>query len=107
VTAHVAEGRWARLVALAFLLGGGGELLTLPADFFSGYAPEHRYGLSNQDLPRWLWRKVKVYLVGGLLGLPLLLGLYALLWYGGAWWWLLAAAGWLGVTLGLGQLLPV
>jgi STE24 endopeptidase len=50
---------------------------------------------------------VKGWLVGGPIGLALLLGLYALLWFSGPWWWLWAALGWLGVSLVLGQLLPV
>jgi len=40
-------------------------------------------------------------------GLVLVLGLYALIWYSGPWWWLWTAAGWLVVSLVLGQLLPV
>src|SRR5262249_4997044 len=74
---------------------------------WSGFILEHRYELSNQTLAGWIWRQIKGYLVGGPLGLLLLLGLYSLLWYSGPWWWLWAAAGWLAVSLVLGQLLPV
>jgi STE24 endopeptidase len=98
---------WARLVVLAFCYAVALELLTLPIDFWSGYILEHRYQLSNQTLPSWIWRQIKGYLVGGPLGLVLLLGLYALFWYSGPWWWIWAAAAWLLVTLVLGQLLPV
>jgi STE24 endopeptidase len=98
---------WLRLIVLGFVYAAALELLTLPVGFWSGYVLEHRYGLSNQTLWRWVWRRLKSYLVGGPLGLVLLLGLYALLWYGGAWWWLWATAAWLVVTLVLGQLLPV
>lgn len=101
------DSSWARLVVLAFLYAVVLELLQLPLSFYGGFVLEHRYGLSNQTLARWAWRKVKAYLVGGVLGLPLLLGLYALLWYSGPWWWLWATAGWLAVTLLLGQLMPV
>lgn len=107
VRGWVGDNRWLRLVALGFLYASGAEVLLLPLGFWSGYVLEHRYGLSNQTLPRWLWRQVKGYLVGGPVGLALLLGLYALLWYSGEWWWLWAAAGWLVVSLILGQLLPV
>jgi STE24 endopeptidase len=101
------EKRWVRLIALAFVYAAGLEVLTLPFDFWSGFILEHRYHLSNQTLLRWVWRQIKGYLVGGPIGLVLLLGFYALLWYGGAWWWLWAAAGWLAATLVLGQLMPV
>lgn len=99
--------RWLQLAALGFVYAAALELLTLPFDFWSGFVLEHRYGLSRLTLGRWAWRKVKGWLVGGPLGLVLLLGLYALLWYGGSFWWLGAAFGWLAVTLILGLLLPV
>jgi STE24 endopeptidase len=101
------DNDWLRLVALGFLYAAGLELLTLPLDFWSGFVLEHRYGLSKLTFPRWVWRQVKGWLVGGPIGLVLLLGLYALLWYSGDWWWVWAAVGWLAVTLVLGQLLPV
>jgi STE24 endopeptidase len=103
----VGENRWLRLTLLAFLYAAGLELLTLPIDFWSGYVLEHRYQLSNLSLRGWVWRRIKGYLVGGPLGLLLLLGLYALLWFSGPWWWLWTAAAWLVVTLILGQLLPI
>ena len=107
VASAVGDGPWARLVGLAAVYGVALEVLTLPLAFWSGFVLEHRYGLSNQTLPRWLWRLVKGYLVGAPIGLLLLLGLYALLRFAGAGWWLWATAGWLAVSLVLGQLLPV
>jgi STE24 endopeptidase len=101
------DDHWLRLIALAFVYASGVELLTLPLTFWSGFILEHRYQLSNQSFRAWVWRHIKGYLIGGPVGLVLLLGLYALLWYGGSLWWLWATAGWLAVTLLLGQLLPV
>jgi STE24 endopeptidase len=97
---------WLRLVGIGFLYASVLELLTLPLSFWSSYVLEHRYGLSNQTLLRWGWRRIKGYLIGGPLGLVLLLGLYVLLRYGGSLWWIWATAAWLLVTLVLGQLLP-
>jgi STE24 endopeptidase len=105
--AVVGENPWLRLAAMGFLCAAGLELLTLPFDFWSGFILEHRYQLSNQTFRGWVWKRIKGYLVGGPLGLALLLGLYALLWWSGPWWWLWATAGWLAVTLLLGRLLPV
>jgi STE24 endopeptidase len=101
------DSPWVRLIVLGVVYAAGLELLHLPLSFYSGFILEHRHGLSNQTFAGWVWRKVKGYLLGGVIGLPLLLGLYALLWYSGPWWWLWATAGWLAVTLLLGQLLPV
>lgn len=105
--AALGDNDWLRLVVLAAVYAVVLELTVLPLDFYSGFLLEHRYHLSNQSLVAWLWKKVKSYLVGGALGLPMLLGLYALLWLSGPWWWLWATVGWLGVTLLLGRLLPV
>jgi len=101
------DNPWLRLVGLGFVYASVLELLSLPVSFWSGYILEHRYGLSNQSLRRWIWRRIKGYLVGGPLGLVLLLGLYVLLRHGGTWWWVWATAGWLLLTLVLGQLVPV
>ncbi|HLN28980.1 MAG TPA: M48 family metallopeptidase [Gemmataceae bacterium] len=103
----VGSNPWIRLIVLAFIYAASLELLTVSLDFWSGFVLEHRYQLSNQTLGRWVWRHVKGYLVGGPIGLVLVLGLYALIWYSGPWWWLWTAAGWLVVSLVLGQLLPV
>ncbi len=103
----VGDRAWLRLAAVAAACAGLVELVTFPVSFWSGYLVEHRFGLSNQGLGKWLWRQVKVYVVGGVLGLLLVLGLYAVLWGRGGWWGVGAAAGWLLVSVVLGRLLPV
>jgi STE24 endopeptidase len=103
----VGVNTWVRLAVLALLYAAGLELLTLPMAVWSGFILEHRYHLSNQTLGAWIWKEIKSYLVAGPIGLVMLFGVYALLWYAGSWWWLVAAAGWLIVTLLLGRLVPV
>jgi STE24 endopeptidase len=107
IEAGIGSNRWLRLIVLAVIYFVSLEILTLPLDYWSGFVLEHRHGLSNQTLGRWIWRQIKGYLVGGPIGLALLLGLYSFLWFSGPWWWLWAAAGWLAVSLVLGQLLPI
>lgn len=103
----VVGNRWLRLLVMAGIVGIGAELLTLPLDFWSGFILEHRFRLSNQSFAKWVWKRTKGYLVGGPLGLALLAGLYALLWYAGDYWWLWVVAGYLLVTLVLARLAPV
>ncbi|HEV3143547.1 MAG TPA: M48 family metalloprotease, partial [Gemmataceae bacterium] len=103
----VGSNRWRRLIALGFIYAAGFELLSLPVDFWSGFILEHRFRLSRESFLQWWWKRIKMYFVGGPLGLVLLLGLYSVLWFTGRWWWLAAALGWLAVTLVLGRLLPV
>jgi STE24 endopeptidase len=107
VRAVVGNNAWLRLIGIGFFYAAALELLTLPLDFWSGFMLEHRYQLSTQTFAGWVWKRIKGYLVGGPLGLVMLLGLYVLLWYGGRWWWLAATAGFLGLTLVLGRILPV
>src|SRR5215831_6524658 len=107
VRERIGENRWVRLIFIGFTYAAMMEVLLLPLAYWSGFVLEHRFGLSNQTFPRWVWKQVKGWVVGGPIGLVLLLGLFALLWYGGSWWWIWAAAGWLAVSLVLGQLLPV
>jgi STE24 endopeptidase len=104
---YIGDNRWLRLVVLGFVYAALFELLLLPLAYWSGFVLEHRFALSNQTFARWVWKQIKGWLVGGPIGLLLLLGLFALLWFGGSWWWLWAAFGWLAVSLILGQLLPV
>ena len=104
---QIGANRWLRLMALAFLYAATLELLTLGLDFWSSFILEHRYQLSNQTVSGWVWKRIKGYLIGGIIGLPMVLGLYALIWFGGAWWWIWTALAWLVVTLVLGQLMPV
>jgi STE24 endopeptidase len=104
---HLGSNDWLRLIAMAVVVGMGLELLSLPIDFWSGFVLEHRYQLSNQNLAAWVWRRLKGYAVGGVLGLLLILGLYGILWWTGQYWWVWAAGGWLLVTLVLGRLMPL
>jgi len=103
----VGTNYWLRLIVIGFAYAAALELLLLPLAYWSSFVLEHRFGLSNLTFARWVWKQVKGWLVGGVIGLALLLGLYSLLWFGGSWWWLWAAAGWLAVSVLLGQFLPV
>lgn len=105
--AFAGNNQWGRLFAVAAFLAVSLEVATAPIDFWSSYAVEHEHELSNLTVFSWIIRRLKSYLVGGVLGIVLVFGLYALLWNAGPWWWLWATAGWLGVTLILGRILPV
>jgi STE24 endopeptidase len=107
ITTLVGENPWLRLLAVALVLAVTLEIVTAPIDFWSSYVVEHQHGLSNQSLRAWFVRRLKGYIVGGILGLGLVAGLYGLLWATGEWWWLWATAGWLVVTLVLGRLVPI
>ena len=99
--------RWLQILTVGVVVAVGLEILTLPISYWSGFVVEHRFGLSTQSLGGWIWKKVKGYIVGAILGLLLMSGLYGLIWSTGPYWWLWAAGGWLLLGLVMGHLVPV
>jgi STE24 endopeptidase len=96
-----------RLVAMVGAVTGIHILVSLPLSFIGGYVVEHRFGLSNQSLRRWvrnwLLRNSLTLVLGG----ALFAGLYWIMWHTGPYWWLIAAAAFFVVSVILGQLAPV
>jgi len=71
----------------AAILGTMEILITLPLKYYSGFYLEHKYNLSNQTVPRWLWEQTKTLLVGISIVVPvLLLFFYSLEEFGNLWW---------------------
>ena len=96
-----------QLGVLFLVLVGLGMAVSFPLSYYAGHVLEHRFGLARQSLARWLWRYAKARLLGVGIGLPLIVGLYWIIWLTGGWWWLVAAAAFFFVTVLLGQLAPV
>lgn len=96
---------WAT-AAYAGSFGVGMAILSFPLDWFRGFKLEHRFGLSTQGFPQWLWGHAKQLLIGGVLGLVLVEGLSALLRWTPGTWWAWAALLWLGGSLFLSRVFP-
>ena len=78
--------------------------------FFSLYSEfylEHQYELSNQNLKQWFLELLKKSALSFGIGLPLILGLYALIRRSPEHWWIWAWLGFAGLSYILGQLFPV
>jgi len=105
--AEALANRW--LVLLAFVLGVGLArlIVSAPLGWVRGYRLEHRFELSTETAASWLWRQAKSALVGAAIGLPLLTGFYALLWYGGPAWPIALYLAALLVSVGLARIFPV
>jgi STE24 endopeptidase len=97
----------AELILIAFLIFLPWTILFLPLDFYSGYILPHRFGLSTQDIRGWLTDLLKSFGVSILLGVPLLVGLYALIRVFPETWWLWAVIGYTLVGTVLTILAPV
>jgi STE24 endopeptidase len=83
------------------------SLISLPLSYYTGFVLPHRYGQSTQSLRDWIWDNLKSTLVSTVIGLPLLIGLYAVLRMTGDSWWLWAAAGYTLFGVVLTSLAPV
>lgn len=77
-----------------------------PLDYY-GFRLEHRYNLSNQRFPSWLWDEFKSFLIGLLLAMIVVELLYLLIRETPQHWWLVAWAVFLGLFVLLAQLAPV
>jgi STE24 endopeptidase len=96
-----------RLLALFGLVTGVHILVSLPLGFTDGYVVEHRFGLSNQSLRRWVRNWLVKNFLALVLGGAMFAGLYWIMWHTGPYWWLIAAAAFFVVSVILGQLAPV
>ena len=81
-------GGWAlHTVVLAVLLSLFLALLTLPVGYVRGFAMEHAWGLSTQDLGGWLSDQVRGMLVASVIAAVSAIAYFgALRWAPGTWW---------------------
>jgi STE24 endopeptidase len=106
VPAFAGLNRYSQLVLTAVLMYVSYQVALFILDYLSEYRLEHRYGLSNETLSKWLWRHAKgITLAGVMLGVLIVL-LYSAVWYL-KYWYLWCWAGWLAFSVILAQLFPV
>jgi STE24 endopeptidase len=98
---------WALILIVAMALGLPISILTLPLSYYSSYHLPHRFGLSTQTFKGWFVDQVKSVVLSAMIGVPLLLGFYALIDAAPQNWWFWAAAGFTLVTVVLAILAPI
>ena len=96
-----------QLLIFMGLLGLIFSVFSVPLSFISGFWLEHHYNLSNQTFPAWLWEKIKAFLVGITLSLPLLLLFYYLLSSFPDTWWIWMATALFFFSVLIGRIAPV
>ena len=95
---HLAPTIWRELLLLALVLALP-SLLTLPLRAYGALVVERRFGFRQGSAALFLRDQLKAAALAALLGLPLLLGLLALMQHATGDWWLWAWAGATGLTL--------
>ncbi|MGB2959729.1 MAG: M48 family metallopeptidase [Bacteroidota bacterium] len=103
----VANNSYAAMFVFVLTIGLLQACITIPLAFFSGYAVEHRYHLSNQTVGRWFLERIKGYAVG----LPLTLAVLGFFYFSlrsfGSWWWLPVATILTLLSVILARIAPV
>jgi len=80
--------------------------VTFPLHVYGSFILEHRFGLSRLTRAGWVMREVKHVVVGAVMGVLLVEGLYAILRYAPAHWPLWATIGWVGFSVVLARIFP-
>jgi STE24 endopeptidase len=83
------------------------EAIGLPLAFYSGFALERRYGLSNETLAGWLRDQAKSFAIGVLLGGAAAEVIYWLMRVAPDRWWLAGGAVFTLIIVGLTNVAPV
>lgn len=80
--------------------------VSLPLDYYEGFALERRFGLSRQSVFAWFKDKLKRSLVFFIVSFVLVQGLYFFLLRFPASWWFWAALLWFFVSVALSRIFP-
>ncbi|MBN1408076.1 MAG: M48 family metallopeptidase [Calditrichaceae bacterium] len=107
LAASCVENVYFQLLIFIGILGFVLSVFSVPLSFISGFWMEHYYNLSNQTFWAWLWEKIKAFLVGIILSVPLLLLFYYLLSNYPETWWIWMAAALFFFSVLIGRIAPV
>ncbi len=97
----------ATVLCYVLLLALVNEAIGLPLAFYSGFALERRYGLSNETFAAWMRDQVKSFAIGLLLGGAAAELIYWLIRVSPDWWWLSGGALFTLLIVGLTNVAPV
>lgn len=95
------------VAVMLVVLSAAYAILLSPLSYLSGFRLPHRFGLSTQSFPAWLWDWIKGAALSLGLGLIVVEVVYYLLGAFPDLWWLLAAIAMLFFTVVLANLAPV
>ncbi|KAA3617827.1 MAG: M48 family peptidase [Calditrichaeota bacterium] len=100
------ENSYLQLLVFLFSIGLGYSVISFPLSFFGDFWLEHYFDLSNQTFFAWMWEKIKGFLVGLVLGVPLILAFYFFLLNYPATWWFWTATILFFFSIIIGKIAP-
>lgn len=103
---ELADNEYVSVLLFLLAVGATESVVTLPLSFYSGYIIEHRYGLSNQTVGRWVGERTKALLVAAPLMAIISVVLYFCLKNYGMLWWLPVAVVVTLVSVVLARIVP-
>lgn len=83
------------------------SIIFFPVTIYLGYFLEHKYNLSNQTIAEWFWEEGKGFLLGIVIGVPLLLLFFFLLNSFTQYWWLFFAAVLFLFSVVMARIVPI
>ena len=92
-------GSLAPQLALLAAFGAISGLLDLPFTLYSTFKIEERFGFNKMTFKLWLADLVKGFVIGAVIGLPIVALILYLMGSAGRLWWLWAWAAWMGFNL--------
>jgi STE24 endopeptidase len=101
------RNEWVLVAAYGVIFGLIATLIDLPLEYYSGFHLPHRYGQSNETLAGWVKDQALGLLLSGVIGLPMLEGVYWALRTTGDAWWLWTAGGMIAFSVVFATLAPV
>ncbi len=104
--AWLVQNRYLEFLIFVFQIEILLAIIKFPFDYYADFVVEHRFNLSNQRFLRWIGRRLKAALIGGIIGVIILLVFYFLLIDFPGTWWLLFAAFFFIFQILVAQLFP-
>lgn len=89
------------------IIGLGLSVIGLPFDFYGSYIVEHKFGLSNQTIFKWVWERSKSTALSIAIGVPVSLVFYFLIRSMGDKWWLYFAGFIFVISVFFARIAPV
>ncbi len=83
------------------------SIINFPFNFYSEYILEHKYNLSNQTISKYFLEKGKYFLIGLVIGIPVILVFYYVLIKFENYWWLILGIFLFFFSVILGRIAPV
>ena len=96
-----------RLAALFGILYALHVAVSFSLSYYSGFVIEHRFKLSKQTKSRWFRQYALQNVLGVAFGLVMYGAIFAVIWWVHGWWWVVVGLIFFGMSILLGQLMPV